>query len=131
MERNSILFGIVVCLCSLLLCQFQPVQADDDEIAARAVFVKIVNAAKDGKAAEFKSYLLKDDLKEMEQQGMVEMMMMMMAGEKPEEFSANLKGDQIEFKKETKSKDNLTESTTIHMVKDGGQWKFGKKKAAE
>ncbi len=131
MKRNSILLAIFVFLCGLLLCQSQPVQADDAEKEARAVFVKMVNAARDGNTSEFKSYLLKDDLKEMEQQGMVELMMMMMAGEKPEEFSADIKGDQIDFKKETKSKDNVKESTTVHMIKDGGQWKFGKKKAKE
>ncbi len=67
----------------LLLCQSQPLRADDSEKEARAVFVKMVNAARDGNDEEFKSCLVKEDLKEMEEQGFVELMMMMMAAMLP------------------------------------------------
>ncbi len=134
MKRNLILLGVFLSLCSLLLYQSQPVQADDGVKEARAVFVKMVNAAKASNTAEFKSCLTKEDLKEMEQQGFVDLMMMMMAGENPEEFTAEVNGDRIEFKKEIKrssGEGNSTETTTVHMMKEGGQWKFGKPKASE
>ena len=134
MKRHLILLSLSLSICSLLLVHSQPVQADDAEKEARAVFVKMVIAAKAGNTAEFKSYLTKEDLKEMEQQGFVELMMMMMAGENPEQFKALVKGDRIEFKKEVKSSSgegNSTSTTTVHMMKEGGQWKFGKAKTLE
>jgi hypothetical protein len=134
MKRHLILLGVLLSLCSLLVCQSQLVQADDAEKEARAVFVKMVSAAKAGNTAEFKSYLTKEDLMEMEQQGFVDLMMMMMAGENPEQFNADVNGDRIEFKKEVErssGEGNSTETTTVHMMKEGGQWKFGKPKVSE
>jgi hypothetical protein len=134
MKRHLVLLNVFLFVCSLLLCRAQPVQADDAEKEARAVFVKMVNAAKASNIAEFKSYLTKDDLKEMEQQGFVDLMMMMMAGETPEQFRAEVKGDRIEFKKEVKrssGEGNSTSTTTVHMMKEDGQWKFGKPKTSE
>ncbi|EFK96526.1 secreted protein [sediment metagenome] len=132
MKRHLILLSLFLSVCSLLLLGSQAVTADDAEKEARAVFVKMVAAAKAGNTAEFKSYLTKEDLTEMEQQGMVDLMMMMMAGEDPEQFRAEVNGDRAEFKKEVKESSgggNSTSTTTVHMLKEGGQWKFGKPKA--
>ncbi|HBD08160.1 MAG TPA: hypothetical protein DCZ69_07835 [Syntrophobacteraceae bacterium] len=131
MKRLWILFGMLLTLCSLILTQ--PVQADEAEKEARAVFVKMVNAAKASNSAEFKTFISQEDLKEMDAEGFTDMMMMMMAGENPEQFKADVKGDQIVFTKEVKQSGgggNSTETTTVHMIKEGGQWKFGKPKEA-
>jgi hypothetical protein len=134
MKRHLILVSVFLSICSLLLLGSQAVQADDAEKEARAVFVKMVNAAKAGNTSEFKSYLTKEDLKEMEQQGFIDFMMMMMAGETPEQFKAYVNDDRIEFKKEVKQSSgegNSTSTTTVHMMKEDGQWKFGKPKSSK
>jgi hypothetical protein len=116
-------------LAALIISSSQNAKAEDAQKEARAVFAKLVQAAKDKNTAEFKSYIAKTDLQEMEKEGWVEMMMELVAEEDPRAFTAEVKKDQVVFKKEIKvdtAEEKSTQKTTVHMIKDGGQWKFGK-----
>jgi hypothetical protein len=122
--------SIVCFLLSLfILCHYQPAQAEDPEKEARAVFTKLVKAAKANNQREFKSYITQKDLQEMEKEGFVEMMMALVAEENPDLFTAEVKKDQVAFKKEIKvdtPEEKSAQKTTVYMIKEEGQWKFGK-----
>jgi hypothetical protein len=123
------LFVAFFVLAALLISNFQNVKAEDAEKEARAFFAKLVKAAKAKNAAEFKSYIAKADLQEMEKEGWVDMMMELVAEEDPGAFTAEVKKDRVVFKKELKvdtAEEKSTQKTTVTMIKDGGQWKFGK-----
>jgi hypothetical protein len=122
-------------LAAMFLALSPLVQADNgSEADARAAFVKLYNAAKAKKAADFKKLIAKADLAEMEamdkeRPGMIAMMMEMVAGDHPKDFKAEIKGDVATFIKETKekSKDGSSSSkTTVKMIREDNQWKFGK-----
>jgi hypothetical protein len=118
---------VVCCLVSAFI--ILPVSAADPGVEAKAVFAKLVKAAKAKNVEKFKSYIVKADLREMEKDGMVELMMEMIADDKPELYTAEVKGDRAILKKEItkKTKDGTsTEKSTVHMVKESGQWKMGK-----
>ena len=126
MKRLSVLLFV---LAALIISSFQNAMAEEAEKEARAVFAKLVQAAKTKNTAEFKSYIARTDLQEMEKEGWVEMMMELVAGEDPGAFTAEVKKDRVVFKKEIKvdtAEEKSTQKTTVHMIKDSGQWKFGK-----
>ena len=127
MKKQAVGIGIILILFILVYCQ--PARAEDPEKEARAVFVKLVQAAKANNQEEFKSYIAQKDLKEMEKEGFVEVMMALVAEENPESFTAEVKGEQVIFSKQTKidtPEDKSSGKTSVYMVKEGGQWKFGK-----
>ena len=65
----------------------------------------------------------------MEKEGFVDMMMDVMAEENPDLFKASVKENQVIFTKEiqrTSPEGSSSEKTTVHMLKENGQWKFGK-----
>lgn len=99
MKRLSVLFFV---LSALIISSFQNARAEDAEKEARAVFAKLVRAAKAKNTAEFKSYIARTDLQEMEKEGWVEMMMELVAEEDPGAFTAEVKKDRVVFKKEIK-----------------------------
>jgi hypothetical protein len=108
---------------------YQPLLADDPANDARAVFVAFVKAAKDKNMEQFKSYIAKEDLKEMEKEGFVDLMMAIMADETPNSYKSEATGNQVIFKKEikeTSAEGSVTGSSTVYMVKEEGNWKFGK-----
>jgi hypothetical protein len=126
MKRLIVAFFIFV---ALIISSFQNVKAEDAEKEARAVFSKLVKAAKAKNAAEFKSYIVSKDLLEMEKEGWVDMMMEFVAEEDPGAFKAEVQNDRVVFKKEIKvdtAEEKSTQTTTVYMLKDNGQWKFGK-----
>ena len=127
MKKQALGIGIILIL--FILGYYQPARAEDPEKEARGVFVKLVQAAKANNQEEFKSYIAQKDLKEMEKEGFVEVMMALVAEENPESFTAEVKGEQVVFKKEIKvdaPEEKSTQKTTVYMIKEGGQWKFGK-----
>lgn len=115
-----------------LLLAFSPITqaAGSDEAEARAAFVKLVGHAKKKQTAEFKKLIAKPDLAEMEamekeRAGMIAMMMEMIAADDPKGFKAEIKGNVATFVKETKE-GSSTSKTTVRMVREDNQWKFGK-----
>lgn len=129
MKMKAVAISCLIWLLSMGL--FSPVNAGDPEKEAREVFVKLVRAAKAGNKAEFKSYIAAKDLREMEQEGFVDMMMEFVAEEKPEQFRAEVKQDRVIFRKETKvdtPEEKSTGKTTVYMIREGSEWKFGKPK---
>jgi len=132
MKTHPVIWSIVLSIFILFLSQ--PVFAGDPAKDAKAIFVKLVKAAKAKNTAEFKSLIAKEDLKEMEKEGFVDIMMDVMAEENPDLFKANVKENQVIFTKEiqkTSPEGTSSEKTTIHMLKEDGQWKFGKPRASE
>jgi len=127
MKRHHILWAFV--LGVFVLITYQPLLADDPANDARAVFVAFVKAAKAKNTEEFTSYIAKEDLKEMEKEGFVDLMMAIMADETPDLYKAEATGNQVIFMKEikeTSAEGSVTGSSTVYMVKEDGRWKFGK-----
>jgi hypothetical protein len=132
MKTHPVIWSIVLSIFILFLSQ--PVFAEDPAKDAKAIFVKLVKAAKAKNTAEFKSLIAKEDLKEMEKEGFVDIMMDVMAEENPDLFKANVQENQVIFTKEiqkTSPEGTSSEKTTVHMLKEDGQWKFGKPRASE
>ncbi|MCK7513007.1 MAG: hypothetical protein MZV70_59285 [Desulfobacterales bacterium] len=98
MKTHPVVWSIVLSLFILFLSQ--PAFAEDPAKDAKTVFVKLVEAAKAKNTVEFKSYIAKEDLKEMEKEGFVDMMMDVMAEENPDLFKASVKENQVIFTKE-------------------------------
>jgi hypothetical protein len=127
MKKQAVWLGIILGL--FILGCYQPAQAEDPEKEARAAFANLVKAAKANNQAEFKSYIVQKDLQEMEKEGFVEVMMALVAEENPESFTAEVKGNQAIFSKQTKidtPEEKSSGKTSVYMVKEKGQWKFGK-----
>jgi hypothetical protein len=127
MKKHAVWIGIILGL--FVLGFYSPAQAEDPEKEARAVFTRLVKAAKANNQEEFKSYISRKDLQEMEKEGFVEVMMALVAEEDPESFTAEVKGDQIVFNKQIKidtPEEKSSGKTSVSMVKEEGQWKFGK-----
>jgi hypothetical protein len=122
---------VIICiLLSLFIVgAYWPLRAEDPEKEARAVFVRLVQAAKAKNETAFKSFITPRDLQEMEKEGFVEVMMALVADEDPEFFNAEVKGDQVIFTKEI-NKDTPEEKssakTSVYMINVNGQWRFGK-----
>lgn len=119
-------------LIAALTLAFSPMTqaAGNDEAEARAAFVKLVGHAKKKQVADFKKLIAKADLAEMEamekeRAGMIAMMMEMIAADDPKGFKAEIKGNVATFVKETKE-GSSTSKTTVRMVREDNQWKFGK-----
>ncbi len=122
---------LLLCL-SLFALAFSPITqaAGKDETEARAAFVKLVGHAKKKQVADFKKLIAKSDLAEMEamekeRAGMIAMMMEMIAADDPKGFKAEIKGNVATFVKETKE-GSSTSKTTVRMIREDNQWKFGK-----
>ena len=105
------------------------------EQEARAVFVQLVAAARAGDAARFKALIAPADIKEMqafekENPGFMKMFMGLVAdGGDPQDYQAQVKGEQVRFVRRVveKTKDSSsTETTTVTMIKQDGRWVFGK-----
>jgi hypothetical protein len=127
MKKQAVWISIILGLC--VLGYYKPAQAEDPEKEARAAFTNLVKAAKADNQAEFKSYIVQKNLQEMEKEGFVEVMMTLMAEENPESFTAEVKGDQVIFSKQSKidtPEEKSSGKTSVYMVKEKGQWKFGK-----
>ena len=106
----------------------QPARAEDPEKEARAVFVKLVQAAKANNETEFKSFIVPRDLQEMEKEGFVELMMNLVAGENPDAFTAEVKEDQIVFSRQINvdtPKRNLQERHRSQWSKKQGSGSSG------
>lgn len=126
-------------LAGLAAFAFGPVSraADSAEQEARAAFVKLVDAAKKKQVGEFKKLIAKADLAEMEamekdKAGFFEMFMGFVAdGGDPKGYTAEVKDDTVTFVKrvtEKSSSGSGTQTTTVRMLREGNQWKFGKKR---
>lgn len=127
MKKNYVIISLLLVI--FVLGTIPSAGAEDSEKEARSVFVKLVQAAKSKNLPEFKSQIVPRDLQEMEKEGLVEMMMEFVAEEKPDQFQAEVKKDQVIFKRETKvdtPEEKSTQKTTVYMIKDQGKWKFGK-----
>ncbi len=133
MKRLSKWVGLFL---SITILAFSSVaqSAGGAEQEARAAFGKLVTAAKKKNVAEFKKLIAKADLAEMEamekeKSGMLDFMMGMIAADDPKQFKAEVKEDRVIFVKKVNQKSssgNSSETTTVTMVRDEGQWKFGK-----
>jgi hypothetical protein len=113
----------------MIIGPYSPAGAEDSEKEARAVFVRLVQAAKAKNMKEFTSYIAQKDLQEMEKEGFVEVMMTLVAEENPASFKAEVKEDQVIFNKEIKidtPEEKSSGKTSVYMIKVNGQWKFGK-----
>ena len=127
MKKRRVLIWFLSILFIAGVCQ--PARAEDPEKEARAVFVKLVQAAKANNETEFKSFIVPRDLQEMEKEGFVELMMNLVAGENPDAFTAEVKEDQIVFSRQINvdtPEEKSSGKTSVTMVKEAGQWKFGK-----
>jgi hypothetical protein len=94
----------------------------------------MVDAAKAGDTDAFKSYIVAEDLAEMEKEGFTQFMMIMMAEEDPTLFQGEASGGHIVFIREIKEEGpegSSTSKSTVHMMNVDGQWKFGKPKDAD
>lgn len=134
MKQARKMMGWLLALAVLAFAPFAQAADAGGEKEARAAFVKLVDAAKKKQVKQFKQLIAKADLKEMEamekeKAGMIDFMMTMLAADDPKQFKADVKPDSVTFKKSVtnKSKDGTsTETTTVTMVREDGQWKFGK-----
>jgi len=112
--------------------------ADGAEAEARAQFVKLVDAARNKQVAQFKSLIATRDLAEMEamekeKAGFIELMMEFIAeGGDPKDYTAEVTGDTVTFVKRVTEKSSTssgTQTTKVRMIREGNQWKFGKKRS--
>lgn len=112
--------------------------ADSAEQEARAAFVKLVDAAKKKQVDQFKKLIAKADLAEMEamekeKAGFLAMFMGFVAdGGNPKAYTAEVKEDTVTFVRRVTDKSasgSGTQTTTVRMVREGDQWKFGKKRS--
>jgi len=112
--------------------------ADGAEAEARAVFVKLVDAAKKKQVDQFKSLIAKADLAEMEamekeRAGFIDLMMGFIAeGGDPKDYTAEVTADTVTFVKRVTDKSSSgsgTQTTTVRMIREGTAWKFGKKRS--
>lgn len=112
--------------------------ADSAEQEARAAFVKLVDAAKKQQVDSFKKLIAKADLAEMEamekeKAGFFAMFMgFVVDGGDPKQYTAEVKDDTVTFVKRVIDKSSSgsgTQTTTVRMVREGNQWKFGKKRS--
>jgi hypothetical protein len=99
--------------------------AGNETADAKEAFKKCVAAYNAGNKEEAKRYMAKATLAEMEQSGQLDMAMGMMAGLNIDEFTPLQEGNRITFKKSEKQGD-MSMSMSVTMVKEEGQWKFGK-----
>jgi len=129
--------ALFLMLLSMAFVAFTPLAqaAGNAEQEARAAFVKLVAAAKTNNVAEFKKLIAAPDLKEMEamekeQAGFITMFMSFVAeGGDPKEYTAEVTDKQVKFVKRVTEKSESgsgTQTTTVRMIRDGGEWKFGK-----
>jgi hypothetical protein len=131
--------AVCASLFALILAGFAPhgQAADGAEQEARAAFVKLVDAAKKKQADQFKKLIAKADLAEMEamekeKAGFIAMMMDFVAeGGDSSEYKAEVKDDTVTFVRKVTEKSSSgsgTQTTTVRMIREGNQWKFGKKR---
>lgn len=102
-----------------------PAASTGEATAAREAFKSCIAAYKTGNMSEAKKCVSSKDLPEMEQSGMFDMAMGMMSGLNIDEFTPTQQGNRMIFKKSEKQGD-MTSSMSINMIKEDGQWKFGK-----
>jgi hypothetical protein len=122
----KILFNLLLAISTILF--FQPAWGADPVEDARGVFVKMVTAAKANDIEGFKSHILPKDLAEMQKEGVVKMIMMMMAEDDPAVFHAEVGKGHIMFTHEVKKEGSDSSSSMkniVYMIKHEGQWKFG------
>lgn len=129
---KPILFSVLLGVAVLSAAPSAP--ASDPEQEARAAFAKLVDAATNKRVDDFKALVAERDLAEMEgmekeQPGFMEMFMgFVAAGGSPDDYTAEVTDDQIKFVRRTtqsSSEGSSTETTTVTMVREGDQWKFG------
>ncbi|MFC1812894.1 hypothetical protein ACFL03_09390 [Thermodesulfobacteriota bacterium] len=122
----KILFNLLLVISIFLF--FQPALGAEPIEEARAVFAKMVTAAKANDIEGFKSHILPKDLAEMEKEGAVQMVMMMIAEDDPAIFHAEVGKGYIIFTHEIKEEGPDSSSSMkniVYMIKHEGQWKFG------
>ncbi|TNF97900.1 MAG: hypothetical protein EP297_09490 [Gammaproteobacteria bacterium] len=122
----KIFFNLLLAISTFLF--FQPAWGAEPIEEARAVFVKMVTAAKANDIEGFKSHILPRDLAEMEKEGATQMVMMMMAEDNPAIFHAEAGKGHIIFTHEIKEEGPGSSSSMkkiVYMIKHEGQWKFG------
>ena len=122
----KILVNLLLAISTFLL--FQPAWGDDPIKEARAVFAKMVTAAKANDIEGFKSHILPKDLTEMEKEGVVQMVMKMIAEDDPAIFDAEVSKGHVIFTHEIREKGPNSSSSMkkiVYMIKHEGQWKFG------
>ena len=120
------LFNVLLVISIFLF--FQPALRAEPIEEARAAFAKMVTAAKANDIEEFKSHILPKDLAEMEREGAVQIVMMMIAEDDPAIFQAEASKDYILFTHEIKEEGPDSSSSMkkmVYMIKHEGQWKFG------
>lgn len=129
---KPILFSVVLGVATLFAASSAP--ASDAEQEARAAFAKLVDAAANQRMDDFKALVAEKDLAEMEsmekeQPGFMQMFMGFVAtGGAPDEYTAEVADDQVKFVRrveQSSSEGSSTETTTVTMVREGDQWKFG------
>jgi len=133
---NVLRSSVLAVVCAVVVVLAPSLQAaGNDEQEARAAFARLVEVARKSQVDEFKKLVAAADLKEMEamekeRAGFLEMFMGFIAESgNPDEYTADVKPNQITFVKrvsEKSSSGSSTQTTTVHMIRDGGQWKFGK-----
>lgn len=101
-----------------------PAASVEEAAAAREAFKNCVAAYKAGGMSEARKYIASKDLAEMEQ-GMFDMAMGIMSSLNIDEFTPTQEGNRMIFKKSEKQGD-MTSSMSINMIKEDGEWKFGK-----
>jgi hypothetical protein len=125
------------CLVGLALLATGPVvhAAGSAEDEARAAFAQLVEAARQQQVDRFKALIASRDLAEMEamerqRSGFFEMFMgFVAAGGDPGEYTAEVAADRITFVRritDRSSGGTGTETTRVHMIREGSGWKFGK-----
>jgi len=122
----KILFNLLLVISIFLF--FQPALGAEPIEEARAVFAQMVTAAKANDIEGFKSHILPKDLAEMEKEGAVQMVMMMIAEDDPAVFHSEVGKGYIIFTHEIKEEGPDSSSSMkniVYMIMHEGQWKFG------
>jgi chromosome condensin MukBEF ATPase and DNA-binding subunit MukB len=104
------------------------------EAEARQAFIKLHRAAKEKRADQFKQLIAAADVQEMESMerekaGFIELVMSLVAEHDPAEFTAEVQGEQVNFVRRVSDHSeggSGTSTTTVRMLREDGQWKFGK-----
>jgi predicted lipid-binding transport protein (Tim44 family) len=117
MKKNIAVLGVALTFFFFVVCQ--NVRAEDPVKDAKAAYAKLVKAAKAKNVAEAKKYIVKDYVKEMEKERVLNMLLELLADLNPNPAKAELKGNRVILKIDKDRTD------TFHMVKEDGQWKLG------
>ncbi len=135
MRKQLAILSILLAFFMFLSCQ--NAQAEDPVKDAKEAYAKFVKAAKANNVVEAKKYIAKNALADIEKDGALDLFLAMHADITPETIKAakaDVKGGVVILKIEQveKTKDGTSStSTTVYMVKEGGQRKIGMPEGAK